>query len=152
MQHDGNKIAILQQQNSERTKLLTVITLVITLVSYTERLSKSCTEANTRNQIFLPISISSGLFSIDGDMLPFDKSVRNYLLLTLCLATIALAISLPFLNRIWWLNALSFLRRIRGSAVQRREGDEEILLESAAPMARSASYHDDEIEMYNMTG
>lgn len=85
-------------------------------------------------------------------MLPFDKSLRNYLLLTGCLAMIALAISLPFLKRAWWLNALSFLKKIRCSGVQGRESDEEIVLESAAPMARSALYHDDEIEMYSVAG
>ncbi|KAK0611969.1 hypothetical protein B0T14DRAFT_339079 [Immersiella caudata] len=37
LQHDGNRIAILQQHNSERTKLLTVIMLVVTLVSRLSR-------------------------------------------------------------------------------------------------------------------
>ncbi|KAK0649648.1 hypothetical protein B0T16DRAFT_457041 [Cercophora newfieldiana] len=131
LQYDGNKIAILQQQNSERTKLLTVITLVVTLV-------------------FLPISISSALFSIDGDMLPFNKTFGNYLLLTGGLAVIALAISIPFLKPSW-LRAL--VQRFRGSKFARGREDEENLLEGAAPMARNvAPFRDDDFEMRSLAG
>ena len=63
------------------------------------------------SKIFLPISISSSLFSIDGDMLPFSKSFPNYLLLTGCLAAIALVTSVPLLNLTWH---HELMRRLRG--------------------------------------
>jgi len=88
---DNNKIAALQQQSGEHTKLLAIITL-----------------------IFLPISTSFAMFGVDGSVLPFSKSFGNYVLTTACFGAITLLVYTTISNWSWhW----DLLKRIPISAV-----------------------------------
>ncbi|GAB1310598.1 hypothetical protein MFIFM68171_00808 [Madurella fahalii] len=78
LQQDGNRIAILQQQNSEHTKLLAIIAL-----------------------IFMPISTSLAMFDVDDGILPFRKSFGNYVLTTICFGCVMLVISTTILKWSW---------------------------------------------------
>lgn len=55
----------------------------------------------TTFKIFTPVTITSGLFSLDGDTLPFPKPPKMYFLITFCLAIIMLATSTVMLKWSW---------------------------------------------------
>ncbi|KAK4442091.1 hypothetical protein QBC34DRAFT_444418 [Podospora aff. communis PSN243] len=82
-------------------------------------------------------------------MLPFNKSFGNYILLTVGLAAIALLVAIPFFKPSWLRAALT---KFRGpNTTKTTRGDEENLLDGAAPMAGTVPFRDDEdVEMMTL--
>ncbi|KAM7188427.1 hypothetical protein V8F20_010543 [Naviculisporaceae sp. PSN 640] len=78
LQRESNKIAHQQQLSGNHMRLLAIMAL-----------------------IFNPITVSSGLFSVDGAALPFQKTWQSYILVTICLGVFMLAISTIMLNWEW---------------------------------------------------
>lgn len=136
-------------------KLLTIITLVgacfssipISLPSYLPFATLDL--SLTSRQVFLPLSIIIGLFGIDDDFLPFEKTPLSFTIAVLCFGAIVVGVTTAALKLSWHRHLLARFRR-RDSCLAsggssglspRRlgpSGDEDLEM-SFLPSARSTS-------------